>query len=268
MNIYKNRPLFIDKGVPVFSEPDEYIENYKRIAKDHIQSIEEKDYRFIDDKMWQEFECSTAAIIRQYCDTESRILDVGVGMGRLLSRIDAKEKHGMDISMDYLLQAKEKAIDACFAKIEDMPYRNDAFDIVVCTDVLEHVINLHSAVKNVMSVLKPGGLLIARTPYKENLKRYVQSDYPYKYAHLRSFDEHSVKLLFERVFGDLLVEVSFVGYRSKEQWLRCKLPIPRWNGIANKCLKVTKLFSKIIYKRFLMTLYMPIEMNFVVRKAS
>ena len=39
------------------------------------------------------------------------------------------------------------------------------FDIVVCTEVLEHVLNPFAAVAEIHRVLKPGGLLLASSPF-------------------------------------------------------------------------------------------------------
>lgn len=39
------------------------------------------------------------------------------------------------------------------------------FDIVVCTEVLEHVLNPFAAVAEIRRVLKPGGLLLASSPF-------------------------------------------------------------------------------------------------------
>lgn len=39
------------------------------------------------------------------------------------------------------------------------------FDIVVCTEVLEHVLNPFAAISEIRRVLKPGGLLLASSPF-------------------------------------------------------------------------------------------------------
>jgi SAM-dependent methyltransferase len=41
----------------------------------------------------------------------------------------------------------------------------ERFDIVVCTEVLEHVLNPFAAVAEIRRVLKPGGLLLASSPF-------------------------------------------------------------------------------------------------------
>lgn len=47
----------------------------------------------------------------------------------------------------------------------NLPFAADTFEIVVCTEVLEHLINPHSALKEIRRVLKPGGRLLLTTRF-------------------------------------------------------------------------------------------------------
>jgi len=42
---------------------------------------------------------------------------------------------------------------------------DEVFDVVVCTEVLEHTLNPFAAVDEIRRLLKPGGLLLATTPF-------------------------------------------------------------------------------------------------------
>jgi SAM-dependent methyltransferase len=46
-----------------------------------------------------------------------------------------------------------------------LPFRRASFDLVLCLNVLEHVYDLQTAMAEMHSVLKPGGKLIAYTPF-------------------------------------------------------------------------------------------------------
>lgn len=50
------------------------------------------------------------------------------------------------------------------ADILRLPYRDDAFDAVICSEVLEHIPDHRRAVREVMRVLKPGGDLVVSVP--------------------------------------------------------------------------------------------------------
>lgn len=163
----------------------------------------------MDDDNWQISENSTKELILKYT-VPGKILDVGVGLGRLLDLLpDSYEKYGMDISLNYLKHTKQKNIKVCMSLIEDMPYNDKYFDTIICTDVLEHVLDLNDALKNIFRVLKTNGILIIRVPYKENLIIYLDRKMPYKYVHLRNFDEYSLIILFEKIFNKEVLEFNF-----------------------------------------------------------
>jgi SAM-dependent methyltransferase len=50
------------------------------------------------------------------------------------------------------------------------------FDVVTATNVLAHVVDLHSFVAAVVSVLQPGGVFVLEVPYARNLLRETQFD--------------------------------------------------------------------------------------------
>jgi SAM-dependent methyltransferase len=48
------------------------------------------------------------------------------------------------------------------------PFRGNSFDVVLCTQVIEHVPNLVEALLNIQNALKPGGTLIVTAPFIYN----------------------------------------------------------------------------------------------------
>lgn len=218
--VYAVRPLDFKKNIPIYIKPDEYTTNYEIIAGHLVDSIKKTgENPFINEKLWREMEDPTLKAIKRYAYSGAFILDVGVGMGRLLELFPEMQRYGIDVSLRMLEIAKNKGINVCCAYAESMPYKSEIFDIVVCTDLLEHVLDLNQACKNILRVLKPDGVLIVRVPYKENLNGYVNGK-NYKYVHLRSFDENSIKLLFEKVFKCEIVTTDYVGYQP--DWSRLK----------------------------------------------
>ena len=185
-----------------------YRENYEQIADDHLAH-----WRETGVNPWQSevhvnaMGIATAQMVINYSNARDTILDAGCAMGDLLARVPDRIRHGLDFNADYLAIASERGIVTACADIEDMPYPDGMFDLVVTTDVLEHVLDLNAAIREMVRVLRPGGVLIARTPFEEDLSGYLAPEYPYRFAHLRRFDEPTLRLLFDRIFGMTVVEV-------------------------------------------------------------
>ena len=265
--VYKLAPIRVVGDIPVFSDTDFYVENYDKISGDHLKILEEDGRNpFMGESHWLEVEDSTEKLVNKYLKPDGKILDVGVGLGRLLGRIQNAERYGMDISLGYLNKTKEKGIDVCMAKVEDMPYVENQFDLVVSTDVLEHVIDENLALKKMLSVIKPGGILVIRVPYKENLKPYTLEEYPYHLAHLRTFDEWSLHLLLNKIFGCEPLEHTVSGYISgpiKPAILSSKI-------LCYLTARIERFLAKTKNARWIMKASKcrrnPAEINFVVKK--
>lgn len=51
--------------------------------------------------------------------------------------------------------------------ITNIPIPNDTYDLIICYHVLEHVENDRQAMKELYRVLKPGGVCLIQTPFKQ-----------------------------------------------------------------------------------------------------
>jgi 2-polyprenyl-3-methyl-5-hydroxy-6-metoxy-1,4-benzoquinol methylase len=276
-DIFERRPIRIEDGISVFSHLDDYTSNYETIAADHLAaSSGSKSNPWIDEGIWEMMEASTVNLVRKYSTRvrsqgeSPRILDVGVGLGRLLTRIQkalgsGAELHGMDISLNYLKVAKQQHPRVVLAKIEDMPYQPQSFDIVTCTDVLEHVLDLNHAISRILSVIKPGGYLIVRVPNKEDLSPYLKETYPYGLAHLRAFDEWSARLLFEKVMGVRVLEVVPTDAIPSKSLCKYNLPLPMFRDALCVFTKASRLVSKRLHGILSNWLFHSVEINLVIQ---
>ncbi len=96
-----------------------------------------------------------------------KILDVGCRNGRLIfalaSFLNNYEFHGLDINAKYIQknEAKNKFPNVKFhyAQAEELPFSNEYFDIVICTNALHRFPQRVRALDEMFRVLKIGGEL-------------------------------------------------------------------------------------------------------------
>jgi len=83
---------------------------------------------------------------------------------------------GMDISSNALEMAKRNNPDVTFellASDGSIPAPDGTFAAVWCTEVIEHILDVHVFLSEIRRVLKTGGILILTTPYHGFLKNLL-----------------------------------------------------------------------------------------------
>ncbi len=266
ISTYKREPLKLMEDIPVFCESNDYQENYEKISSDHLSELEKTGINpFMNPYLWEAIENNTVSLLNKYLKQGDKVLDVGVGTGRLLGKLKGNfKKFGVDISSKYLKLAKSQNIDVCMAFVEELPYSDSSFDLIVTTDVLEHVLDLNTAVKEILRVLKPDGTLIVRVPYKESLKAYMQSDY--KYVHLRNFDEYSLSLFFQKIMNCKVLEYNTSGGLVTREHL--KEYFPNLIKIAFfLSIHAIKFINSRLWRKLADKFYPHSEINIVVKKS-
>ena len=78
------------------------------------------------------------------------------------------------ISLDNTSKALKKYSfgnhSAVVADAFSLPFNENVFDYVIASEIIAHVVDPATFVKNLVQILKPGGTLIVTTPYKEKIK--------------------------------------------------------------------------------------------------
>ncbi len=90
-----------------------------------------------------------------------KIIDVGCGRGFLFNALDGWESHGVDISH---LATESASGNIVCGTLEEANYESDYFDVAVVSNVIEHVKDPVSLLKETRRILKPKGKLIVETP--------------------------------------------------------------------------------------------------------
>jgi SAM-dependent methyltransferase len=106
--------------------------------------------------------------LEQLAHPGTACLDVGCGDGRTEGIwLDRRTRSyiGVDVSRTAVESARTLGLDA--RVIEDasvLPFDSDTFDLVVCLEVLEHLMWPQDAAAEILRVLRPGGALLATVP--------------------------------------------------------------------------------------------------------
>jgi SAM-dependent methyltransferase len=96
-----------------------------------------------------------------------RVLDVGFGSGLVLQELKGrfKERYGTEMSFPpFASELLKQGIKLKRAGSGKLPFRDGYFDLVVSLDVVEHVFDPLSFMKDLRRVLGPGGRVIVTTP--------------------------------------------------------------------------------------------------------
>ena len=96
-----------------------------------------------------------------------RILDLGCGTGELLASIRGRWPEtvcaGLDLSPRMLEVARRKlgeGAELVQGEAGSLPFREEQFDVVLCTDSFHHYPNPRAVLAQFARVLQPGGILL------------------------------------------------------------------------------------------------------------
>ncbi len=164
-----------------------------------------------------------------------RVLDLGCGEGRhvisvyLEQEVDAV---GVDLNHADLVTTREKfdefveermpgkSFGLSAANALALPFADNSFDKVICSEVLEHIPDYRAALREIGRVLKPGGLFCASVPRR----------WPEKICWAFSAAYHKVPGGHLRIFrsGALREQIEDLGMRHYHRHWAHALHAPFW----------------------------------------
>jgi len=165
-----------------------YIETFKRNIINSVNSVRNRSVGNYSKsyETWKRVENAVSIFVKELKNREGgvlKVLDLGCGAGYhvlLLNSLEEVRKReiyfeGIDISEIDLNLARETAknmnadnVTFQIGNISDLNLHDGSYDIILCIDVVEHLDDPESCIKEIMRLLKPKGLSIITTPNGNN----------------------------------------------------------------------------------------------------
>lgn len=141
------------------------------------------------------------------------LLDVGGAEGYKAyvakQLFDAKVKN-TDLSSEACKRAEEIFyVESIPADIHNLPFIDNEFDSVLCSESLEHVSNLHKAVEELLRITKNALIITVPHETEEEVHTNIDSEIPHGHIHsfsMESFDyleEAGYKIIKRKIFSPL-----------------------------------------------------------------
>ena len=184
-------------------------ETYSRHYNEQVPTIEE------EFDMWGEYHQHrhemrydlVAGAVDRECPDGGRILDLGCGSALVADRILHRNATyvGVDYGGHHITYAKRKhetsagRLRSVFARCdgEKLPFPDGTFDVLILSEVIEHLLRPERAVWEIARVLKPGGVFVMTTNNASEVP--CRSPLTHLFAWLeKAFGAHHPKLISRR----------------------------------------------------------------------
>ncbi len=118
--------------------------------------------------------------IETYIDDDSILLDLGAGSGIVEAmNFRCRVHRACGIDLDERVLANPFLDEAKVACGSSIPYLNNAFDVVIADNVLEHLEKPVDVFAEIVRVLKPGGVFLFKTPNRWHYVALIASLSPH-----------------------------------------------------------------------------------------
>lgn len=175
------------------SEPNEYFSSYEKHFQRMGNQLPSKDIF-----LWQ-IERDFSKPWMRGLDKNAAILDIGCGWGHqlfILRHLGFTNLRGIEIVEDSWRIARQELGAGAIVELADafqyLVGQNDAFDVIILNDVLEHIPRQGTLelLRLIHGALKPGGIISVRVPNMSSLLASFSRDLDF--THVVGFTEFSL----------------------------------------------------------------------------
>ncbi|MBS1227023.1 MAG: Methyltransferase type 11 [Proteobacteria bacterium] len=151
----------------------------------------------------------------------ARVLDAGAGQCRYKSFLNHTRYETQDFAQYLGRESGPLKETWDYGKLDyvcditNIPVEDGSFDAVLCTEVLEHVPDPISAIKELARLITPGGVMIVTAPLGSGVHQEPYHFYGgfSKYFFERYFEEFGLDIIEIKPIGGLLKHVAQENYR-------------------------------------------------------
>lgn len=140
----------------------ECIEEYSKIKKNNWWFVTRNNFIY--------------SLIKKHTSRDDiKILDAGCAQGNLLLYLNDKgfkNIYGMDMDKNLLKQFKDSGIKAYAMDLRETDFDDETFDIIISSDIIEHIDNDMRAIHEMKRILKKNGIIIIFVPAFMSLWSY------------------------------------------------------------------------------------------------
>jgi ubiquinone/menaquinone biosynthesis C-methylase UbiE len=162
---------------------------------------------------------------------DDRIIEIGCGAGDIIEKSPSGELFGTDISPSILLKAKHRLnqkANLFLSDAQNLPCKDQIFTKVICSEVLEHILDPASALNEIARILKIRGIAIISIPNEWLINRMKSV-----FIRLGIF-----KWLFQKK-GDY----QEMPERMEEEWHLHTFNLEEWLTLFERKFKATRLIK-------------------------